>query len=446
MKAKFAVVGLMALATVTPALAQRQFDGQARPPLPASSTPAPFLPNAVITESFDTVAVVSGGVNPVSPAPGVPCSLAASFTAAGWVAVNNSTGAGAPETRCITQGFPTEGDNVNQAAAFPAQAGAATSYAGMPFVAGTGVATLSTWLISPVINFGTGAALEFWTRAPTFATTFPDRLQVRLSTASGTPDVGNTPTSVGTFTTLLLDVNPTLVTTDASCTGGIVDPAGGTITGYPLSAWCRIRLTNASGIPTSGSGRIAFRYFVPNGGPGGANSFLVGIDTFSFDEGQSGTPGLSLAKRVQTSSNAANCATAGTTLTVPAGTQVYYCYQATNTGTLALQTHNLTDTAFGTPILTDLQFPLAPSASSPWVVSPALTVTQQTSSAATWSACAQATNCTGATPATSATATVAAGVVTGLAQQAVNTLGTGAKYLFMLILLGIGLVAMRRLN
>jgi hypothetical protein len=175
------------------------------------------------------------------------------------------------------------------------------------------------------------------------------------------------------------------------------------------------------------------------------------IDDVSFLQapvcsGPPPAPGLSLVKRVQSSSNPANCATAGSSLSVVAGSQVYYCYQATNTGNLALQTHNLTDTAFGTSILTNLQFTLAPGASSPWILSPALTVTQQTSSAAIWSACAQDTNCVGAPPERSATATVAAGVVTAAGLQPVDTLGAGAKYLFMLILLGIGLAAVRRLR
>lgn len=379
----------------------------ARPGTPTSGgAPAPevFLPNAVITEGFDTLT-----------------GTGSNQCASGWTCTNNSVPLG-------TTGWFQGNDTV-----FPAQAGAPTAYIGANFNNTTGATgTIDNWLISPQFNFGIGATLSFWSRAPA-PPAFADRLEIRLSTAGAS-------TSTASFTVVLGTINPTL----SSAAGPCVTTASGT-GGYP-DAWCQYTLTAAQGIPSTGSGRIAFRYFVTNGGPDGANSNYIGIDTFSFDEGVVGTPGLSLAKRVQTSSNAANCASAGTTLSVPAGTQVYYCYQATNTGTLALQTHNLTDTAFGTPILTNLQFALAAGASSPWVVSPALTITQQTSSAATWSACAQATNCTGAPPTTSATATVAAGVVTGFAQQAIDTLGTGAKILFMLVLLGIGLAAVRRLH
>jgi len=39
---------------------------------------------------------------------------------------------------------------------------------------------------------------------------------------------------------------------------------------------------NASGIPASGSGRIAFRYFVTDAGTSGDNSDYIGIDTVSI--------------------------------------------------------------------------------------------------------------------------------------------------------------------
>jgi hypothetical protein len=379
--------------------------GSRSAPSGPAGTPAsvsPFLPNAVITEGFDTV-----GTCP-----------------AGWTCANNSAVVG---TTTWFQGNDT---------VFPAQAGATTAYIGANFNSTTGTNTISTWLVSPQVNFGTGASLSFWTRTVT-TPQFADRLEVRLSTAGASTNVGTGPTGVGDFTTLLTTVNPNLVLS----TNCPITPT----TGYP-NAWCQVTVTNAGGIPTAGSGRIAFRYFVTSGGPTGANSDYIGIDTFSFDEGVAGTPGLTLAKRVQTSSNAANCPTATTSVTVPAGTQVYYCYQATNTGTLALQTHTLTDTAFGTPIVSNLQFALAAGASSPWVVSPAVTVTGNTTSAANWSACAQATTCTGAPAGTTAAATVAAGAVTAALQaaQSVPTLGGPALLMLGLLLLGVAVVTLRR--
>jgi hypothetical protein len=379
--------------------------GSRTAPAGPASTPAsvsPFLPNAVITEAFDTV-----GACP-----------------AGWACTNNSAVVG---TTTWFQG---------NSAVFPAQAGAPTAYIGANFNSTTGANTISTWLVSPQVNFGTGATLSFWTRTVT-ASPFPDRLEVRLSTAGASTNVGTGPTGVGDFTNLLTTVNPNLVTT----TNCPITPT----TGYP-DTWCQITVTNAGGIPTTGSGRIAFRYFVTNGGPDGANSNYIGIDTFSFDEGVAGTPGLSLAKRVQTSSNAANCPTATTSVTVPAGTQVYYCYRATNTGTLALQTHTLTDTAFGAPIVSNLQFALAAGASSPWVVSPPVTVTGNTTSAANWSAWAPAPLCTGAPAGTTAAATVAAGAVTAALQatQSVPALGGPALLMLALLLLGVAAVTLRR--
>ena len=70
---------------------------------------------------------------------------------------------------------------------------------------------------------------------------------------------GTTSTDVGTFTTLVLSVNPTLVT-------GV----------YP-TAFTQFTAT-VSGLPGVSSGRFAFRYFVTNGGPSGANSDIISID------------------------------------------------------------------------------------------------------------------------------------------------------------------------
>ena len=38
-----------------------------------------------------------------------------------------------------------------------------------------------------------------------------------------------------------------------------------------------------TGVATATLGRLAFRYFVENGGPTGANSDYIGIDTFVFN-------------------------------------------------------------------------------------------------------------------------------------------------------------------
>lgn len=139
----------------------------------------------------------------------------------------------------------------------------AGSYIGTNFNNGTGTATLSNWLIAPTDTLGAGGVLTFWTR--TVATpAFPDRLQVWQSTNGASANVGATATSTGDFTTLLLDINPTYL---VSGTGS-----------FP-NAWTQftINLTGANV-----TGRLAFRYFVENGGPGGANSDYIGIDTVNY--------------------------------------------------------------------------------------------------------------------------------------------------------------------
>jgi hypothetical protein len=84
-----------------------------------------------------------------------------------------------------------------------------------------------------------------------------------MSTNGSSTNVGSTATSVGDFTTLLLDINPTYTTS-----------------GYP-NAWTQFLVT-ISGLGGPTSGRLGFRYFDENGGPSGARSDYIGIDTVQF--------------------------------------------------------------------------------------------------------------------------------------------------------------------
>jgi hypothetical protein len=170
----------------------------------------------------------------------------------GWVQTNHSTVVG---TTNWFQGNST---------VFPAQTGAATSYIGANFNNTTGTNTISNWLLTPPLPLLNGRSITFYTRTVD-APTFPDRLQVRMSTNGASSNVGTTATDVGDFTTLLLDINPTYTTT-----------------GYP-NVWTQFRVT-VSGVPSFTTGRLAFRYFVENGGPTGANSDYIGIDTFQFND------------------------------------------------------------------------------------------------------------------------------------------------------------------
>jgi subtilisin-like proprotein convertase family protein len=169
----------------------------------------------------------------------------------GWAQQNLSTPAG-------TNPLWFQGNS----GVFPAQNGAATSYAACNFNSVAGNNTISNWLFMPNISIKNGDVFTFYTRTvPSPA--FPDRLQVRMSLNGASTNAGTTANDVGDFTTLLLDINPTLTTT-----------------GYP-NAWTQYTVT-ISGVPAPTSGRLAFRYFVTSGGPSGANSDYIGVDNVVY--------------------------------------------------------------------------------------------------------------------------------------------------------------------
>ncbi|NJN54244.1 MAG: hypothetical protein HC804_05470 [Anaerolineae bacterium] len=91
-------------------------------------------------------------------------------------------------------------------------------------------------------------------------------------------------------------------------------------------------------------------------------------------------PGIALAKTV--GSDPAVCAT-NSTIVVPAGTAVTYCYEVSNTGTLTLSMHTLVDSELG-DLLTDFAYDLPPGASV--FVTATATITQSTINTATWTA------------------------------------------------------------
>jgi hypothetical protein len=171
----------------------------------------------------------------------------------GWVRQNNSQPLGTTEW---FQGNATLYGN------FWAQSGSPASYIAANFLNGSDLSTISNWLLTPPVTLQNGAKFSFWTSTET-SPQFPDRLQVRMSTNGNSQDVGTSATSVGDFVTLLLDINPTYTTT-----------------GYPVG-WTNYILT-LNGIPSPIAGRLAFRYFVENGGPSGTNSNYIGIDNVAY--------------------------------------------------------------------------------------------------------------------------------------------------------------------
>ncbi len=186
------------------------------------------LAQAQINENFDTVAT-----GPIL---------------AGWSFQNNAVAIG------LTPGY------------FPGNTAVFLPFASAGYMAAnynncTGTNTISTFGVTPQVLLENGKVLSFYARTVDNVA-FPDRLQVRMSTAGASTNVGALadPTAVGDFTTLLLDINPTY-----------------TLTGFP-NAWTQYNLT-LSGLPAGGvQGRFAFRYFVEGGGPTGANSDFIGLD------------------------------------------------------------------------------------------------------------------------------------------------------------------------
>ena len=197
---------------------------------------APAAPNATLTEGFE-----------------------GTFPPTGWLVRNQST---------------TIGTNVNCWNVFtgltPWGARSGNGHTGANFNCTTGANTISGWLLSSQISgLANGDQVSFWSRKSAGATDFPDRLELRLC-LDGAPNscgaVGSTgtlPTDVGSFTTLVLSINPTLVT-------GV----------YP-NVYTQFSAT-LSGLPVGpNNGRLGFRYFVTSGGPGGANSDIISIDDVS---------------------------------------------------------------------------------------------------------------------------------------------------------------------
>lgn len=123
--------------------------------------------------------------------------------------------------------------------------------------------TASCWLMTPVLDFASNSTLTFYTRTDA-GSIWPDRLEVRVSTNGASTDAGNTSTTVGDFVTTLLTINPNLVQK-----------------GYPV-VWAQYNVGN---LPHTGSGRVAFRYYVTDAGFAGTNSFEIGVDRVVYKSG-----------------------------------------------------------------------------------------------------------------------------------------------------------------
>ncbi len=145
--------------------------------------------------------------------------------------------------------------------------GGATSYAGVNYnsVAAGTPGTISNWLISPSISLQDGDVVKFYTRAGSNFSSIPDRLELRLSAAGDASVIPSTGSAdLGSFTTLAASVNPNLAPSV-----------------YPVT-WTEVLYT-VSGLPTATNCKLAFRYYVTNGGPSGSNGNAIWIDALSIN-------------------------------------------------------------------------------------------------------------------------------------------------------------------
>lgn len=172
------------------------------------------------------------------------------LTTSGWYMQNTGTTIGTIPS--WIQGNPSN---------FPAYNGATNSYIGGHYSTITGIGTISLWLVTPNRTFRNGDVITFRARAADDG--WADRLQVRMSLNGTSTNVGSNPTTVGDFSTLLLDNNPN------QSNGVFIDE------------WTLYTIT-ISDLPAPTSGRIAFRYYVTSGGPEGTVSDYMGIDNVVY--------------------------------------------------------------------------------------------------------------------------------------------------------------------
>jgi hypothetical protein len=189
----------------------------------------------------------------------------AGLSAAGWAFQNNSNPGPLATTPTANWGQGVAGNPVN------AQAGPNASYIFVGSDSSAGDADgaagqVSNWLITPELDFSQGGTFSFYTR--TFlGNPANERVDVRLSTAGASTNVGTAPTDVGDFTTSLQTVG--------SLTASFAYP--GSISSN--NAYQQFTLNIA---PTAGTGRIAFNFVGNDGGQNGLTSQFIAIDTVSF--------------------------------------------------------------------------------------------------------------------------------------------------------------------
>ncbi|WP_158567980.1 MULTISPECIES: choice-of-anchor J family PEP-CTERM protein [unclassified Duganella] len=181
---------------------------------------------AGFTASTSAAPLLSEGFNNIAALP-----------ANGWVMVNNSS---PPGSTAWFQGLP---------AVFPAAAGPADSYIAANLNNAAFGGAVSNWLLTPELALSNGESLNFDLRL--LGEGFLDTVEVYLSTAGASANVGASPTSTGDFALL------------------------GTFSSSADTGWVGHSLS-VGGLTSPASGRFAFRYVVNDTS---LNGDFVGIDT-----------------------------------------------------------------------------------------------------------------------------------------------------------------------
>lgn len=170
------------------------------------------------------------------------------FSSAGWVIQNNSL----PVGSTTWQG--------GSAATFAAYNGAPGDYVCADKNSqGSTPGGISNYLITPTLTMVNGGVIKFATRTVGPPVIKQDRMQVLYTLGNGS--IGTSTSSIGNYT-VIGDIN------------------FGYTNAFP-TAWTVYSYTLTS-VPTQTNGRFAFRYYVSNAGPNGANSNYIGLDNVTY--------------------------------------------------------------------------------------------------------------------------------------------------------------------
>lgn len=189
----------------------------------------------------------------------------------GWVITNTSVPKG--------PGIWQQGGAINPWFSPYSSSGTYAGFIGVDYTSTSAAAAIiSNWLISPVVTLQNGDKISFYTRGlqypgPTAGDTtdYGNRLQVRINPTNASVDVGSG-LETGSFTTPLLDINPTYLYS------GVL-PTTANPLAFP-SNWTRFEAT-VYGLNGPTQGRFAFRYLVEGGGSNGLGSG-VAIDRVQY--------------------------------------------------------------------------------------------------------------------------------------------------------------------